>query len=46
MLRMIPLAVPSAEENAGHVLERGAISGAWHDKSLHYLVEKMGTQEN
>lgn len=27
-------------------LERGAISQAQHDKSLHDLIEKMGVQEN
>ena len=27
-------------------LERGAISQAQHDKSLHDLIEKMGKQEN
>lgn len=27
-------------------LERGAISQAQHDKSLHDLIEKMGIQDN
>ena len=27
-------------------LERGAISQAQHDKSLHDLIEKMGMQDN
>ena len=27
-------------------LERGAISQAQHDKSLHDLIEKMGVQKN
>ena len=27
-------------------LERGAISQAQHDKSLHELIEKIGVQEN
>ena len=27
-------------------MERGAISQAQHDKSLHDLIEKMGKQEN
>ena len=27
-------------------LERGAISQAQHDKSLHDLIEKMGVQES
>ena len=37
-----PTTFPPAEENARYVFERGAISQAQHDKSLHDLIEKMG----